>query len=170
MGEYAITVVSHDRPGLIADVTEVLAGLGANLESSSMSLLQGHFAWTLVVMVESDAQAIREQLLQVCPRGVTVLDLEDQPDEVLPARDFAIVSVHGADRIGIVAGVSRCLAEFGGNIVELTTHLQHGVYLATVEVEFVEPIDLEALAARLDVVAQDLGVKVRVHREDSELL
>lgn len=170
MSEYAITVVSHDRPGLIADVTEVLAGLGANLESSSMSLLQGHFAWTLVIAVSSDAQTIRERLLKVCPRGVTVLDLDEQPDAVIPARDFAIVSVHGADRIGIVAGVSRCLAEFGGNIVELSTHLQHGVYLATIEVEFVEPINLDALAARLDEVADSLGVKVRVHREDSELL
>lgn len=170
MREFAITVVSHDRPGLIADVTEVLTDLGANLESSSMSLLQGHFAWTLVVAIEAEAGTIRERLLKVCPRGVTVLDLDQQPGEVVPAKDYAIVSVHGADRIGIVAGVSRCLAQFGGNIVELTTHLQHGVYLATFEVEFAQPIDLDALAARLDAVAEHLGVKVRVHREDSELL
>jgi glycine cleavage system transcriptional repressor len=170
MSQYAITVVSHDRPGLIADVTEVLTELGANLESSAMSLLQGHFAWTLVVEVDASAKAIRDQLLVVCPRGVTVLSLDDQPEAPFPARDELVVSVHGADRIGIVAGVTRCLADYGGNIVELATHLHQGVYLATIEVEFADRVELPALVAKLNDVAADLGVNVRVHREDAELL
>ena len=44
----AITVIGHDRPGIIADVTAGLADLGINLEDSSMTLLRGHFAMTLV--------------------------------------------------------------------------------------------------------------------------
>ena len=80
MAELAITVVSHDRPGLIADVTEVLARLGGNLESSSMSLLQGHFAWTLVVGIEAGADEVRTELLPVCPRGVTVVELDAEAD------------------------------------------------------------------------------------------
>ena len=44
----AITVLGHDRPGIIAETTEKLAGLGLNLEDSSMTLLRGHFAMTLV--------------------------------------------------------------------------------------------------------------------------
>ena len=41
---FAITVVGHDRPGIIAEVTGALADLGGNLEDSSMTLLRGHFA------------------------------------------------------------------------------------------------------------------------------
>ena len=45
---HAIIVLGHDRPGIIARTTAALAGLGLNLEDSSMTLLRGHFAMTLV--------------------------------------------------------------------------------------------------------------------------
>ena len=44
----AITVVGHDRPGIIARTAEVLSAYGMNLEDSSMTLLRGHFAMTLI--------------------------------------------------------------------------------------------------------------------------
>ena len=37
----AITVLGHDRPGIIAETTGVLADLGLNLEDSTMTLLRG---------------------------------------------------------------------------------------------------------------------------------
>ena len=45
---HAITVLGHDRPGIIAETTDELAGLGLNLEDSTMTLLRGHFAMTLI--------------------------------------------------------------------------------------------------------------------------
>ena len=170
MGEYAITVVSHDRPGLIADVTEVLARLGGNVQSSSMSLLQGHFAWTLVVSVDADAEQIRTELLPACPRGVTVLELDADTRAPAAPVDRVIVNVHGADRIGIVASITRAIADAGGNIVELTTHLAGGLYIVTAEVEFLSQVDVEALDARLRDVGEQVGVTVSAHREDADLL
>jgi len=170
MSQLAVTVVSHDRPGLIADVTEVLADLGGNLASSSMSLLQGHFAWTLVVDVEADPAMVRERLLEVCPKGVNVLVLEGQADGEPGAADRLIVSLHGADRIGLVAAVTRLLADAGGNIVELTTHLHGGLYIGTAEVEFPVRVDIDSLAAQLRAVGADLGVTVTVRREEPDFL
>src|SRR5690606_28444810 len=46
--QHAITVLGHDRPGIIAWTTDRLAGLGLNIEDSSMTLLRGHFAMTLI--------------------------------------------------------------------------------------------------------------------------
>ena len=40
----AVTVLGHDRPGIIAETTSILAELGANLEDSTMTILRGHFA------------------------------------------------------------------------------------------------------------------------------
>ena len=40
---HAVTVLGHDRPGIIAETTGRLAGLGLNLEDSTMTLLRGHF-------------------------------------------------------------------------------------------------------------------------------
>ena len=48
VNELAITVIGPDRTGIVADVAEALAGLGANLTDSTMTRLRGHFAMTLV--------------------------------------------------------------------------------------------------------------------------
>ena len=58
MNELAITVVGHDRPGIIAEVSGVLAGLRLNLTDSTMTLLRGHFAMTLVCAPRSPTSSI----------------------------------------------------------------------------------------------------------------
>lgn len=168
--EFVVTVVSHDRPGLIADVTGVVADLGGNLESSSMTLLQGHFAWTLVVELGADMATLRRELLAVCPTGVTVSALEDEAEPSSVVGDRIIVNLHGVDRRGIVAAVTRVLADAGGNIVELSTHLHEGLYLGTAEVEFGQRVNLATLEARLADVGADVGVHVSAHREDLDVL
>lgn len=168
--EYVVTVVSHDRPGLIADVTGVIAGLGGNLESSSMTLLQGHFAWTLVADLDCDIDDVRAELLAVCPTGVTVSEFDGEDPHDLAVADRIIVNLHGVDRSGIVAAITRVLADAGGNIVELSTHLHDGMYLGTAEVEFDRRIDLPAVQAALSAAAAEVGVTVRAERDDLELL
>ena len=59
---YAVTVVGHDRPGIVADVTGALATHGGNIEDSSMTLLRGYFAWTLVVALDTDIATIESTL------------------------------------------------------------------------------------------------------------
>ncbi|HEY3014183.1 MAG TPA: ACT domain-containing protein [Nocardioides sp.] len=56
---HGITVLGHDRPGIIAETTGILAGLGLNLEDSSMTLLRGHFAMTLICEGTTSAAAGR---------------------------------------------------------------------------------------------------------------
>ena len=55
MESLAITVVGHDRPGIIAQTAEVLSEHGMNLEDSSMTLLRGHFAMTLICSGQTPA-------------------------------------------------------------------------------------------------------------------
>ena len=172
------TVLSHDRPGLIADVTGVLAQLGGNLEDSSMTLLHGHFAWTLVFDVDAEPEQVRERLSEVCPAGVAVSYL----DVAATARDYDLaalgdqetelagVSVHGADRPGIVSAITRVIADFGGNITDLTTRLGNGLYVVVCEVEFVAGTDLSAVQDRLSEVAAGLGVTASIRTSDPDLL
>ena len=68
------------------------------------------------------------------------------------------------------ADVTRLLADRGGNIVELTTHLAGGMYLGTAEVDFGARVDIDELAAAAAGVGRDLGVAVSVHREEPEVL
>ena len=57
MPELAITVIGPDRTGIVADVAEALAGVGANLTDSTMTRLRGHFAMTLICTLSEPAAA-----------------------------------------------------------------------------------------------------------------
>jgi glycine cleavage system transcriptional repressor len=159
MTSLAITVVGHDRPGIIAQAADVLSGCGMNLEDSSMTLLRGHFAMTLICAGEADADQI-EAALQPLVNGsldVTVRKVPEEPD--LPALGSTyLVTVHGADRLGIVARLAGVIAEAGGNITDLSTRLSGTLYVLLAEVDIPQTTNVGALQARLAAVSAELGV------------
>jgi glycine cleavage system transcriptional repressor len=159
MTSLAITVVGHDRPGIIAQAAEVLSRCGMNLEDSSMTLLRGHFAMTLICAGEADADQI-EAALQPLVNGsldVTVREVPEEPD-LPPLGSTYLVTVHGADRLGIVARLASVIAQAGGNITDLTTRLSGALYVLLAEVDLPRSADVAALQARLREVSAELGV------------
>src|SRR5262249_4174438 len=79
--ELSITVVGRDRPGIIADVTGVLAELGLNLTDSTMTLLRGQFAMTLVCAGTADVAAVEAGLRPVADGGALVVTVREvHPD------------------------------------------------------------------------------------------
>jgi len=121
MSQLAVTVIGPDRPGIIADVTEALAGTGVNLEDSTMTLLRGHFAMMIVCAgpydeVEAALEPLRGELV------ITVRTMGPEHEHA-PIGAPYMLSVHGADRPGIVAAVTRMIASAGGTITDLATRL-----------------------------------------------
>jgi glycine cleavage system transcriptional repressor len=167
----AITVLGHDRPGIIAEVTGVLAGLGGNLEDSSMTLLRGHFAWTLVVATDAAVDDVEARLTHLIDEGLVVSVLPVPAPEGMSVDGTQwLLSVHGADRPGIVSGLTAVVAQAGGNITDLTTRLGGGLYVLLAEVALPAGADADALADRLGVVAGELGVRATFHAADTDVL
>lgn len=166
----AVTVLGHDRPGIIADVTGVLAGLGGNLEDSTMTRLRGHFAMTLVVRAEATADAVEAALTPALPDlVVAVRELADEP-EPSDAGPGWVLSVHGADRPGIVSAVTRLLAGHGGNVTDLTTRLAGPLYVMVAEVDLPAAVDVPGLQAELAEAARSLGVDATLRPAETDLL
>ena len=167
----AITVLGHDRPGIIADVTGVLAELGGNLEDSSMTLLRGHFAWTLVAEVSASPGDVSERLAHLTAEGlvVSVLPVPDAEGSAVAGSSW-LLSVHGADRPGIVSGLTGVVAAVGGNITDLTTRLGGGLYVLVAEVALPEGVDVDGLAARIGAAAERLGVRATFAPTDTDVL
>jgi glycine cleavage system transcriptional repressor len=172
MHEYAITVIGADRPGIIADVTTVLAGAGLNLTDSTMTLLRGHFAMTLVCAGEvtvTEVEAALEPLTVAGALLVTVREVTTQ-DSAPSGGEHYVLRVHGADRLGIVAAVTRALASAGGNVTDLTTRLGGGLYVLIAEVDLPTTVDIDALSARLREIGAGLGVEVTLSPSEPDLL
>ena len=167
MHELAITVIGPDRTGIVADVAEALAGVGANLTDSTMTRLRGHFTMTLICTgpTAEEAETVLKPLTGVV---TTVRKVEPESDAAGSGEPY-LVSVHGADRLGIVSAVARVVAVAGGNITDLSTRLAGALYVLIAEVDLPAGAS-DVLAEQLAVAASELGVEVTLRRAESEIL
>lgn len=173
----AVTAVGLDRPGIVAAVTGVLLEHGGNLEDTAMTRLGGHFAMVLVVEVPGDeSAAVLEEALarETAELGliVTVRPIEDATGADDPGSAWAL-TVHGADRPGIVHRVATLLASHHANIVDLatrrvTTDAGTG-YVVLLELVLPPSADADALGAALDALAGELGVDVHLRADDADV-
>lgn len=167
---HAITVIGHDRPGIIAETTRVLAGLGLNLEDSTMTLLRGHFAMMLICAGGHTAAEVEEALSGLTADGSLSVSVREVPEEPVHEAVGAsyVLTVHGGDRPGIVSTVAAEVARAGGNITDLTTRLSGELYLLVAEVDLPAGADVAALQSSLESVAADLGVGVSLREVESD--
>jgi glycine cleavage system transcriptional repressor len=175
VSELAITVVGRDRPGIVAEASQVLADLGLNLTDSSMTLLRGHFAMTLICVgagTGPSAGTVEAALAPLTADGslvATVRAVPPEPPGLAPGVPYTLI-VHGADRLGIVAAVTGVLARAGGNVTDLSTRLSGTLYLLSAEVDLPSTVDIDELCAELDVVAAGLGVEVSLRTAEADVL
>ena len=168
----AVTVIGHDRPGIIAEATGILAQLGGNLEDSTMSILRGHFAMVLLVSCDAAADAVKDELQPMTSDGRLLVSVREVPVEPEPAPTGSahLLSVHGADRAGIVSAVADVVAGAGGNITDLSTRLSGDLYVLLAEVDLPPGVDAGALTRDLESVADPLGVEVALRPLDTDVL
>jgi ACT domain-containing protein len=82
-------------------------------------------------------------------------------------RTPAILSVLGEDRVGIVAAVSRALADSHANIEDIRQSIIGGIFSMTMLVSIdEEAVSFEELQARLDKIAEEVGLQITLQRED----
>ncbi|MBQ0979473.1 glycine cleavage system protein R [Micromonospora zamorensis] len=170
MNELAITVIGRDRPGIVADVAEVLARLGANLTDSTMTRLRGHFAMTLICTGPASAE-VEAALAPLAAEGQLLATVRAvTPDGEVPAAgEPYVMAVHGSDRMGIVAAMTRVLVDAGGNVTDLSTRLAGSLYVVLAEVELPAGV-ADTLIDRLHRTAAELGVEVTLRPADPDLL
>ena len=155
---YMLTVVGRDRPGIVAELTSALTEAGAELGEASMLRLGGNF--TIMLMVHFDGDG---RLLEGAIRPVArALDLQLHLDEIdgrlhASAEPDAIITISGADRAGIVAHVTRLLAEAGLNILHLDSTVAGSeaspIYVMRIEGQAGQ--GLEALQRALEAIESE---------------
>jgi glycine cleavage system transcriptional repressor len=167
---HAITVLGHDRPGIIAEATERLAGLGLNLEDSTMTLLRGHFAMMLVCAGDVADAAIENAMTPLTTDGTLTVTVREVPEErpVAAAGTPWVLTVHGGDRPGIVSSVLAPVAAAGGNVTDLTTRLAGELYLLVAEIDLPETADVAAVRTAVEQAASGLGVGATLREAEAD--
>lgn len=157
-----VAAIGDDRPGVIAALTGVLVEQGCNLSDAQMAVLQGNASMMLVVdcppsLGPEELQSSLEEGINPLGHDVWVRSLPDRPGPGGP-EDLWLVSVHGADRPGVVFEVSQILAESGINVVDLKSRSAGPLASLTMEVDVPKGVDGEEIAHRLDRMGEQLGL------------
>ncbi|QDP97934.1 amino acid-binding protein [Microlunatus elymi] len=159
MTTYAITVVATDQPGIIARVAEALATEQLNLADSSMTVLHGQLAMTLICAGDTELERVRSAMNAAAGDDL-IIHVHPVPDSgsAAVAGSPYLLTVHGADRLGIVAALTGVIANAGGNITDLSTHLAGELYALTAEVDLPADAELSEVRTEVDAAAARLGV------------
>ncbi len=174
---FAVTVLGHDRPGIIAAATDGLAGLGLNIEDSTMTLLRGHFAMMLLCSDEGASARVPPSEIEHALSALTVDgDLEvsvravtDQPAPATGGSSW-VLTVHGGDRPGIVSAVVGEVAAVGGNITDLTTRLSGDLYLLVAELDLPADADVASVESAIRTAAEGVGVTATLRAAEADEL
>lgn len=169
---FAVTIISKDRPGIVADVTEVLFTLGCNIEDSSCTMLGGDFAMILIVSHEKpftktrltdEFRGLHERTgLQIHIRSLSEQEICPVPDN----GELCLISVYGSDQPGIVYRVTRTLADRKVNIADLNTKLigtvEEPVYVLMLEATLPDGLTVDGVSELLENLRKELQVEITV--------
>jgi len=169
---YILSAIGRDKPGLVADLAQIIFDADANLEDSRMTILGTDFA--VILLCSSPHPDTADRLATGAKRlerdsGLTILlrGLEDSPRPPLPAPGTRLYRVNamGEDRAGIVAAICRVLADRGVNIAELGSRSRPGPggsphYELEMMVEVPESQDSRELREALEAEADRMVIDV----------
>src|SRR5215813_8491492 len=126
---FALSAIGRDRPGIVADLAELIYECDCNLEDSSMTILGSEFA--VLLLLSGHGPDVERRLSAGCKRlewekRLTVffrpLDQTLTPAE--PQGTLRECMVTGVDKAGIVARIARTLADQRVNVEDLHTELR----------------------------------------------
>jgi glycine cleavage system transcriptional repressor len=167
---FILSAMGKDRPGIVADVSEVIYECGGNVEDSSMSLLRNHFA--LLLLFSSEREEVNQKLSAALKRLEREKDLtvfystitfEEAYPKLKEQTDRFKISTSGVDHAGIVFKVCRLLADRKVNIIDMETHRVLSAESGTPLFEM--DMDVEVLRS-----ISEQGLREDLHRLANELM
>lgn len=182
MEKVIISVLGHDRPGIVAVLSGALFDLECNIESISQTILQSVFGAILIVAVPDGLN--RHKIKTSLETAVSRLSLDvtvkpfptDQASKQL-AEDGApfVITTMGPDKKGLVAATTRVMADHGVNITNLKAVFKGGDNpldnLMIYEVTIPGQVVLSDLYRELEAMAAELGLQINIqHRHVFEAI
>lgn len=128
-----ISAIGNDKPGIVNNVSQIIAAHKGNITSSRMMAMGGEFA--LMIMVEGDNQVI-ENIQSALPEmeaslGLTIVSKHTQASKESAARVPCNINVVSMDHPGIVQQVADFFSTRNVNIEEMNTDTYPAAHTGT---------------------------------------
>jgi glycine cleavage system transcriptional repressor len=176
---FALSAIGGNRPGIVADLAELIYECDCNLEDSSMTILGSEFA--VLLLLTGEGADVEQRLSTACKRvewekRLTVffrpLEGEPVPYGVSHHAQVYELQAVGVDKAGIVARIARCLASRDVNITQMatTSRPEPGtgtpIYNMRISMDVPEGVDPSALRSELERIAASLNIELTVHARE----
>ncbi len=166
-----MTAFGKDRPGIVAEISEIVFENKCNIEDSNMSRLADEF--TLILLLSGNEDDLQDKLSRECRRlerekniFVFIRPLDYHIPENRNGNVNCTIEVDGVDQAGIVYKVSRLLADKNINIETLKSQKKYSpnsgtpLYSMKIQANRPDTISSDALEDELESLANDLNVDI----------
>lgn len=168
-----ISVMSKDRPGVIADITGAIYKLEGDLADLNQSVLCGYL--NMILIATFDGQVTPEDVLAEISHIKTPEKFEvsikvmDEPIDVcyfpLPSETY-IMTAQGKNKSGLVYSVSQFCYSHNINIRDLATTLRENQYTMVLQLDLSQIASLRAVQEALVDFSESTGLKVMMQHND----
>lgn len=169
--KFIMTAFGKDRPGIVAEIAEIIYENQCNLEDSNMGRLADEF--TLIMLVSGSGENLQEKLSRDCKRlerekniFVFIRPLDWKHPEPKEGNGYHTIEVEGIDQAGIVYNVANLLASEQINIETLRSKKKFSpnsgtaMYSLVIEAKVPESITMDALGDKLEDLSNELNVDI----------
>ena len=176
-----LSVLGHDRPGIVAAVAKALLEQDCNIENVSQTILQTEFAGSFIVSLPASLNL--DDLRKVLIEAPALLDMHVHLEPIAADGEAYqsknsepfVITTKGPDRKGLVAGISATIARYGANITNLQAVFKGGDKpgnnIMIYEVDIPTDIDQETFYSELREKAKSMALEISVqHRKIFETI
>jgi len=175
--QYVLSVMSSDRPGIIAGVSSAVEHLGGNIDSCSQTVLGGYFTFIVIITlpVEYPPQELAEKIrsseglgedYQVIARKAGEESQRYSGPQRHESGDVFVITAFGKDRPGIVREFSRYLAGHDINITDLYGDKTGDDFVLIGQLQIPPGVNIRNLQDDLEEMGRELGFTVNLQHNN----
>ncbi|MDR2455953.1 MAG: amino acid-binding protein [Deltaproteobacteria bacterium] len=178
MNQALVTIIGRDRPGIVHQVSQVLASQGCHILGLSQTTLLGQFTGTF--SAKGPESLSLERLSEVLGQSLEGSSLshwiappaEGYGQEAAPSEPY-VITLRGPDRLDLIPEVTKTVASFEANIdnlraVAVTAGQDEEASPLVLVLEITVPVTVKQNVFRqaLSLTAEELGIEISLQHRD----
>ncbi|MBN1900328.1 ACT domain-containing protein [Candidatus Sumerlaeota bacterium] len=171
--KYAVSVLSEDRPGIVASVSGAISELDGNIIALSQTVVEGYF--TIIVLAEFPekvlGETLREKLVQSGKSGEYSVIVRNYAPPRLPRflqknAEQYILTITGADTKELVYSLSKNLTSRKININDIACYLEGEKLTLIAQLLVPHNVDINCLQDELSAIGMSQKLSIHLQHID----
>jgi glycine cleavage system transcriptional repressor len=171
--QMVMSVMSKDRPGIVADITGVIYQLQGDLADLNQSVLCDYFTMILIATFDDsvtpeDVVAGFSHIQSETKLEVVVKEMET-PMEIAKAKraqEIYVLTVQGKNKSGLVHRIGLFCYQHEINILDLATTLNNDQYTMILQLDLSRVESVDTIRTSLIRYAEESGLTIVLQHED----